>query len=371
MKTALLTLLIGLVAQDKKTVDPKKVDAAINKGVEWLSKQPFGETIEGKFSYHEIVLFTFLHAGVSREHPIFQKLLDNVLKGELKSTYTVSLQAMALSELDPTKHQQRIAQCGQFLVDNQCQNGQWEYGAPVAIPKDFPTTAAKKDVETPGGSKPPKGKSAPPARPKTQILLKKQKGGPDKGDDSNSQYAALGLRACMEANVFPPRETLESALQSWERGQSQDGGWGYFLPGPSYGSMTAGAVGSVIIYREYLKLPWRTDPAVVKGIEWIKTNFTVTANPKFSELPDDRYVYYYLYAVERAGVFSQQTLFGDHDWYREGATEILKLQTAEGSWSDRKRPISDTCFAILFLRRATRPLVDVASVDRVVKPKEK
>jgi len=40
---------------------------------------------------------------------------------------------------------------------------------------------------------------------------------------------------------------------------------------------------------------------------------------------------------------------------------------ADGSWgfkSDIDSPVWDTCFAILFLRRATRPLNDVASVDR-------
>jgi hypothetical protein len=43
---------------------------------------------------------------------------------------------------------------------------------------------------------------------------------------------------------------------------------------------------------------------------------------------------------------------------------ILDAQKPDGSWVVGKdSPAWDTCFAILFLRRATRPLTDVASVD--------
>jgi hypothetical protein len=41
------------------------------------------------------------------------------------------------------------------------------------------------------------------------------------------------------------------------------------------------------------------------------------------------------------------------------------MQAADGSWTSKgaDHSIWDTCFAILFLRRATRPLTDVASMD--------
>ena len=50
--------------------------------------------------------------------------------------------------------------------------------------------------------------------------------------------------------------------------------------------------------------------------------------------------------------------FGKHNWYNEGAHYLLGKQGAEGNWGARK----NTCFAILFLRRATRALVE--SVDK-------
>jgi hypothetical protein len=82
-------------------------------------------------------------------------------------------------------------------------------------------------------------------------------------------------------------------------------------------------------------------------------------------------LYYYLYALERAGVLAATETFGLHNWYVEGAEAILSSQRADGSWlaplphGDRSEMTNvawDTCFAILFLKRATRPL-DVASTD--------
>jgi hypothetical protein len=60
---------------------------------------------------------------------------------------------------------------------------------------------------------------------------------------------------------------------------------------------------------------------------------------------------------------------GARYWYREGVEHLLAEQERSGSWRDKGgdnswgESMRDTCFAILFLRRATRP-VDVASVDR-------
>ena len=56
---------------------------------------------------------------------------------------------------------------------------------------------------------------------------------------------------------------------------------------------------------------------------------------------------------------------------RETASK-LKEQSGQGSWlgklkrkkDDKKATVRDTCFAILFLKRATRTLTPVISVDR-------
>lgn len=67
------------------------------------------------------------------------------------------------------------------------------------------------------------------------------------------------------------------------------------------------------------------------------------------------FLYYYLYAMERVGALTQRKWIGRHDWYREGAEELIRRQRPDGSfestgWDD---PLVDCCFALLFLKRAT------------------
>jgi len=79
----------------------------------------------------ELILWTFVHAGVRESDPDFQKYFKKMVDGPLEKTYKVALQAMILEELDRIAYQHRIWQCAQFLIDNQCKNGQWNYGSPT------------------------------------------------------------------------------------------------------------------------------------------------------------------------------------------------------------------------------------------------
>ena len=94
----------------------------------------------------------------------------------------------------------------------------------------------------------------------------------------------------------------------------------------------------------------------------------MTRNPGH---PAKQFQYYYLYALERVGMLYGTESIGPHEWYPEGANYLLGGQRANGSWADpaeayfaEQEPVWSTCYAILFLKRATRPLTDVASVDR-------
>ena len=346
MITATL-VLATLVGQ----VNPVMVDDAIDKGARWLLAQDHGKSFTWNghtVRNHELVLYTLKHAGVDLNQPKCQALFEQMLKDDLTSTYLTSLQAMILQELDAAKYQWRIAQCGQFLVDNQCENGQWGYGRPTTLSGDIPTTGTKKN-----------GRST---RPRRSIKIKAQRTGPATGDNSNSQYAALGLRACLDARVQPPTRTLVRAVTHWENTQNEDGGWGY-REDSSFGSMTTGAVASLIIYRDYLRRDWKRNPSVVAGVGWMARNFTVEDNPK----RDSWWQFYYLYALERVGMLGGLKKIGPHDWYEVGAASLLKNQKSDGTWTNKtkytggNRTVWDTCFAILFLKRATAP---VPSVDR-------
>jgi hypothetical protein len=348
------------------TIDPVRVDKAIQQGIAWLRNPNF--PADYWMGANELILWTFIHAGMPESDPDFQKRLKQMLDAPLERTYRVALQAMILEELDRVAYQHRIWQCAQFLVDNQCLNGQWLYGTPTEFPKGVPTpakppvpTTAKLDAE---------GRRV---KPKVTRKLKAQKtrDGPAEGDNSNSQYAALGLRACYDAGVLVPEDTVLRAIKYWRESQHFDEGnggeyaakgWSYVGPAkdprPSH-TMTAGGISSLVIYDYILNREWKKSGAIKAGINWIARSWSVNSN------------FYYLYGMERAAVLYGLDKFGRHPWYPLGAQFILDTQDPSGAWmvnrQEKQDDIAawntfDTCFAILFLKRATRPLV--ASEDR-------
>ncbi len=373
--------------------DPAQVASAIDKGMRFLKgdgvqASPQVKPTKGGAGTNELKMLTFLHGGLPESDPALQELVRWALQAELLKTYNVSLLAMALEELNRVTHQQKIWQCAQFLVDNMAPNGEWGYGEPTTYvePVTTPSAPRRSTPTAPAPRARQTGKvrdfdSPDPARrtkpPVTRWLpVKKQREGLNPHDNSNTQYAALGLRASHDSGIVLPKELIERAMKWWhdtQLGSSPGGkpdpggkgapvaseggaaGWSYTDTGRAYGSMTVGGLGSLAIYHHILGQDWRKDPAVQKGVEWIAQNFSVTENPRKA---DSLYYHYYLYGLERAGILYGTETFGTHAWYAEGARELLRAQKADGSWGDG---VVETCFAILFLRRATAPLV--ASVD--------
>jgi hypothetical protein len=388
-RTAALTLaaLLGatsLPAQDKPatSVDPARVDNAIRKGIAWLKTagSPIGPVDGKSLTSDELILWTFVHARVPENDARFRELLKKILEAPLEGTYTVSLQAMVLEEIDRVKYQTRIAHCAQFLVDNQCRNGQWSYGQPTTLPNDIPS------VGTPSTATARKGaldfsQEKEKVKPKVvrKLTVKKQRDGLESGDNSNTQYAVLGLRACNEAGIVVPAEVIQKAIDWWRSTivMEKNGGapaavatgpgdpgvepgfWRYRPDHPNriYG-MTAGGVGSLCILNKIQGTNWKADKAARAGISWLGAHF----NAAQSDEEKFRH-YYYLYALERAAILYGTETLGKHVWYAEGANWLLDGQKPDGSWDVGDRtwapwnPVWDTCFAILFLKRATRPLV--------------
>src|SRR5204862_749466 len=120
-------------------VDQGKIDDAIARGVAFpKAAEVPGIELRPELRSEELVLWTLVHAGVPYEDPLFRTLWKKVVSHPLERTYDVALLAMILEEVDRVRYQKRILHCAQFLVDNQCKNGQWDYGAPtIAVPPDF------------------------------------------------------------------------------------------------------------------------------------------------------------------------------------------------------------------------------------------
>ncbi|HLF93815.1 MAG TPA: hypothetical protein VJB14_10140 [Planctomycetota bacterium] len=397
------------VPQDAKgfdKIDQKRVDAAIEKGVGFL-KSPAGishAAHRGIDHSNELILYTLFKAGVPPSDPVFDRYMLVVEGLPLKRTYNVALQAMLLEELDRAKYQARLLQCAQFLVDNQHANGQWSYGEPTPAVKEEPATptGGARAATASGGGAPPKDLRASAPDPKKKPAVAKKipvrqtrvMAGAG-GDNSNSQYAALGLRACWDAGIQIPEPVITKARNWWVASQHPAGadaknpgapagvatgpggeqvlgpprGWcyrdvyGVCKGGPAYAAMTAGATGAVVIYDYMLGKDWRKDVTVQSGMGWLAKHWSVTQDIGPSEVEGgspEAFLYYYLYALERLGMLYDTGAIGDHPWYPEGAEFLLKMQKPDGSWEGlkpEKKPSWDTCFAILFLKRATRPLV--------------
>ena len=364
---AISAALLSFAPQDprgksRETVDPKKVNEAIDKGAAFLLKRyADGADNSSWTSPVELLVLTLDHCNVKPDHPAFVKCLEKMLSSKLHFTYRVALQAMALHRLDPKKYVDRIAECAQWLVDTQCAEGEWGYPGTLKDENENP-----KKVE-----------GAPPKKEgETWKIQRKMRADPKvKGDQSNAQFALLGLRACQESGVEIPKETWAGALKFQLATQRQDGGWGYYFRDQrdktSYGSLTLAGVSAVAICRFYLgvKDPMK-DPSVQRGIQWIMRRLDFGENPLVtqSNVIDPRaWHYYYLYSIERTGILCNTEKFGDKEWYPGGAKYLILNQRHDGSWSTEVRlqwraagsmETPDTCFALLFLTRSTPPLVE-------------
>jgi hypothetical protein len=367
---ALIVWSALLAAQAANAPSQKDIDEAVKKGIEYLKTAPSpGGHLKGHCD--GLILLTLIHGGMSEKNPVFQKLLTNVLDDPLEHTYKVALLAMCLEALDPALYQPKIAQCAQFLVDNQATNGQWSYGRPTDVSK----IVVDKSVASGGEKKkdPEKktvinfGAERVQSVPKTWMVVTQQKTTGEGGDNSNSQYAALGLRACHDSKIRLPENVLHLARKWWVESQfppddgadakaviSGDGarpqGWNYTKPAGAeaknpYHAMTAGAVGACVIYEYILGRDFKKDKVTRGGVEWLGKHFAVNTN------------YYYMYALERAGMLFDVESFGGNNWYWKGVPVLLQNQNGDGSWGKRENKEEntwDTCFAILFLKKATK-----------------
>jgi hypothetical protein len=380
----LLLFSTGAWPQAEPGVDQKKVDEAIARGVEFLKAadvRPLDDRTD--LLPDELVLWTFLHAGVPYDDPRFQALWKKVVSRPLERTYDVALLAMILEEVDRVRYQTRIAHCAQFLVDNQCKNGRWDYGTQtLAVPAEI----NPKELELPKAPPVVKGKRTKP-KVVRKVIVRKTRDVGEQGCNSNAQFAALGLRACHDAGVLIPKDVISLAKSSWTESQHGEkdrpgSGWCYGNPvhrcvGPIHpptSAMTAGGVGSLIIYDYMLGIDWAKDAAVKDGIAWLEKAFSFKENGTSKVTCPARrrngqfQVFYAVYALERVGRLARIDRIGERLWYPEGVGVLLEGQKKDGSWGpcDYTNPSIDTCFAILFLKRATRPLNDVASEDRFV-----
>lgn len=343
--------------QTSTEVPQSDINAAIGKAKDFILSQLQKQALnlnQPKIT-DELTFYALLHTGIPLAEPIIQDSLEQFMTKKLERTYNVALLAQALCYLDRAKYQPRIIQCAQCLLANQSRDGNWSYGTACNETDITP-------VETADSAKPvlTDNKQTTSTQTVKKIRIKIPPRRKDAAyDNSNTQYALLGLKACAEADIEIPQDTWADAEKHLLRTQSGDGGWTYTLGGYSYGSMTAGGLGGLAICKFYQNKKIKEDPDIKKAVDWLDKNFTVMENPGIRGNPTSWH-YYYLYGLQRAGVLSETESFGTHNWYNLGARFLIIEQDVDGSWNKNAQ---DTCFAILFLSRATKPLTAIKFIE--------
>lgn len=196
-------------------------------------------------------------------------------------------------------------------------------------------------------------------------------------DASATQFVLLALREAVRAgyplNSVAP-EVWRHAVLGARSFQVGNGGFRYRSDYPWSAGMTAASIASLLICKEQMILakqavPDWLDESVASGIRFLGEIFDVETNRGDEANKEHRpgYHYYHLYGLERAGVLSGKKEFGGKAWYTRGAAFLLAQQLEDGGWEDgtcmRPRDVLGTCFALLFLKRATPPPAVTVSGD--------
>lgn len=332
-----LWLAIQDPAEEVRRLQPD-IDKAIDRGIDFLLRDQLRDGSWGhKADHHRngqtaLSAYTLIKSGLPATHPAVEHAFAYLAQTPPEDTYSMGCQLLAYGAAHRTDAMKPLVA---ELVSWMEPNG---FG--------YPPSWVKR-AEIPG-------------------LHQSQ-------DLSATQLGALGLWAAHREGVGPSPEAWRKLMNAvfkfqeikrWvelqEAGKTGTGkkacaGFGYYVGSAPKGSTTAAGVATLAICRDGLgsKLTGsdgnKIRDAIDIGVNWLHENWTVEKNPG-----DTYWLYYYLYGLERVGSLLEIETIGGHPWYLDGARELLKRQGGDGSWNEGWHPQSETCFALLFLKRATR-----------------
>jgi hypothetical protein len=198
---------------------------------------------------------------------------------------------------------------------------------------------------------------------KGQVTIRNQG-----GDNSNTQFALIGLWAARRHNVNTDPAHLAS-FQRYVVTQNKDGGWGYHPYNGSTNTMTSvgliglamghGASPEVVRFnpkdpKDIVVKPALDDPRIQSGLQALARNIGEPSTAKIFNSPMQNL--YFLWSVERVAMLYDLRTIGGKDWYGWGAQTLVHYQQPNGSWPNSTYPGANvpvnTCFALLFLKRS-------------------
>jgi hypothetical protein len=366
------------------------VNRAIERGVSNLkSKQIESGSWESDshvFGNAALPGLTLLECGVPASDPAVQKVAALIRRerGQIGETYELGLSVLFLERLGDPADRPLVQEFAARLVAGQLGDGGWNYNCPILestqkeelleqlarlraeSSPDAPPIPAIERASDKQGSTPkarPKGKpgkptgglkNVPALRPNLEIRRDSNGG---QADNSNSQFAILALWAAQRQNV-PVERALELAAKRFRPCQNNDGGWGYHSGGAqrdgSKPSMTCVGLLALAVGHGLGR-----DAAPGRGSvedEQIQKAMKALGKRLAKPFTDGGYDLYFLWSLERVGVLYGLEKIGAVDWYAWGVDFLLRKQGYGGEWSGSHyhgaSPPLDTCFALLFLKRA-------------------
>jgi len=298
----------------------ERVNQAIDRGVEWLVTH---QQLDGSWNFDQptyrngctaLATYTLLKSGVNKRHPAVQRALEFMRCNPSRETYTIGCQLMALGAYDDPAHLPWMKELVETLLTFQ-RGGGFNY---------------------PWGSI----------------------------DLSNTQYGILGLRAAAKHGLAVPAVAFDKAAQQalqWGDAASGGayGGTGFSYSGVQKPNSSMTAAGASILAISAQQLQGSSKAAgylqgAKAGVEWLAAHFAVDDNVGGD---NDRWDLYYLYGLERVASLLGLDKVGGRDWYREGAKHLCDRQGGGGEWGTAYAEHEiNTCFALLFLNRATAPV---------------
>jgi hypothetical protein len=360
-----------------------------------------------KLAYNALPALTLLECGAKPSDDSVKYAIAYVRENCRPSTinYETSLAILLLDKVGTKQDKKLIRTLALRLIQAQQADGGWTYGSPAPLSdkeeesllsalemtrpaslKDIGLESSKGDNGEPGakndGVVPPETyaraqETAPDAAKNTVALQPPDKQAEglaaDNGsDNSNTQFVVLALWVAGRHGV-PTERALAIAAQRFRRLQRDDGHWPYqatrdfvdetFTPPTMTGAglITLG-VGHGLSVRLKPELDGRgqvNDPAIQKGMAFVAARIGAPLGPT-ADRPKDRdrgaVCLYYFWTLERVGVLYNSQKIGGKDWYQWGAELLVDNQGDDGSWNCGNywgaNPWADTCFALLFLKRA-------------------
>jgi hypothetical protein len=394
-----------------KTDDPpeeqKRVNEAIDRGVEYLKR---GQRADGTWSPNDYLVglaalpgLTLLECGVPRNDQHIQLAAFHVRSAlpRLNQTYELSLCILFLDRLGEPSDRPLIQTMALRLIAGQRPTGGWVYTCPLLSPleesqlmealrktrpasnrelfmpaqddKSPPELANSGELpnqeEKKPAAKPPQPESLAKVHATLPLRLKRvaaltpllpgtfpahDEGGPT--DNSNTQFAILGLWAAGRHEV-PTERALALLVKRFRFSQTGDGGWVYYYPPGSSAqspAMTGAGLLGLAVGHGLVRSGDNAvrgaiqDPAIDRGMQSIARSI---GKPLRGNVH-----LYFLWTLERVGVLYNQRTLAKKDWYAWGARLLLERQGKDGHWAvggyPGSQPLVDTCFALLFLKRA-------------------